>query len=176
MFYNRPNLGSFVGVGPSIRDQSEAKLFAQAVKQKLLIFGICRGAQLGCALSGGLIVQDVQGHNNSHRIVTNDGKTLLSSSIHHQMMYPWEVEHRLIAWSIRPLSADYRGLSEAEIRKWPTREYGENEKRMDVIEPEIVWFPTTKCLAIQGHPEMQSDTCDFNRYLKTLTHEYYHHQ
>src|SRR3990167_1427424 len=69
-FYNRPNVCSYVGFSPSMRDQIEAKLFARAVEAGLTVVGVCRGAQLGCALSGGILVQNITGHVSSHRMTT----------------------------------------------------------------------------------------------------------
>lgn len=142
-------------------------MFTKAQKAGLLIVGICRGAQLGCALSGGILVQHTTGHGHSHRITTIDGETFIASSLHHQMMYPFDVEHKLLAWSTRPQSEEYRGISEDEWKKWPRKVYDEL-KSEDIIEPEIVWFPKTKCLAIQGHPEMMAPDCLHNQYVKKV--------
>ena len=168
--YGRSNSHSSVGTTPSFRDQSEAKLFAQAVKKGIPIMGICRGAQLGCALSGGVLVQDVDGHHWGHRVTTEDGQTMMSTSIHHQMMYPWAIEHKLIGWSSIPRSTWYQGITDQELAAWPMKDYEGGEAGL--VEPEIVWFPQTKCLAVQGHPEMMDDKCEFNRYLKGLLDAY----
>ncbi len=166
--YLRENVRTYAGGTLSQRDQAEAKLFARAVEAGLTILGVCRGAQLGCALTGGILVQNVTGHHYDHRVTTIDGKTFPSSSIHHQMMYPWKVQHELIAWTEYPKSAVYEGLTQQEMEIWPTQKYGDKELP---IEPEIVWFPSTKCLAIQGHPEMMEPSCSFNRYIGELVRE-----
>lgn len=163
--YLRDNVGSHVGHALSQRDAAEAKLFTKAVERGLTIFGVCRGAQLGCALSGGILVQNVSGHGYDHLITTIDEKTIPTVSIHHQMMYPWNIEHELIAWTNYPKSQMYEGITEDELEKWPTHDYG--DKNLPV-EPEIVWFPTTKCLAVQGHPEMEKFKSSFNQYLSGL--------
>src|SRR3990167_3250317 len=56
----------------SIRDKLEIALANQAVKMRIPIIGICRGAQLMCALSGGSLIQHVSGHGkfSGHLIVT----------------------------------------------------------------------------------------------------------
>lgn len=172
--YGRSNQGSYVGNVPSIRDQDEIVLFTKAQKAGLLIVGVCRGAQLGCAMSGGILVQHVEGHEHSHRVTTKDGHVILSSSLHHQMMYPFDIPHELIAWSSAPCSPEYQGVSSEEWSKWPRRFY-EDLKTQDVIEPEIVFFPTTRCLAIQGHPEMMANDCKYNLYIHELiSHEISH--
>lgn len=172
--YNRPNQGSQVGNAPSMRDMTEAKLFAKAVDAGVFILGVCRGAQLGCAMSGGFLVQDVDGHGWSHRVTAYNGDTFMASSLHHQMMYPWDVDHKLLAWSTQPRSPDYKGISDDEWKKWPRRMY-EELKSDDVIEPEIVFFPKTNCLAVQGHPEMMAPNCAHNQFVKKCIDELYLH-
>ncbi len=149
-----------VGEKPSKRDQWEAILGQTAIQLGIPIVGVCRGAQLGCALAGGILVQDVSGHGGDHLIRTNDDQVLVTSSLHHQMLYPWEVDHELIAWADPELSRRYEGLSDLE------------EEMRDPREPEIVWFPKIKCLAIQGHPEFMDPKCKFNQYVKTLIDKY----
>jgi len=167
-FYLRDNVHTFVGHAPSLRDQAEAKLFAKAVQAGLVILGVCRGAQLGCALSGGILIQNVSGHLNDHVITTIDDRSFPTSSIHHQMMYPWDIPHELIAWTNYPRSNTYEGLTDQELEKIPTHQYGKNQLP---IEPEIIWFSQTKCLGIQGHPEMMNSDCYFNQYIKQLVLE-----
>lgn len=167
--YGRPNEASYVGNSPSPRDQAEMKLFLDAVKAGVPILGICRGAQLACAMAGGILVQDVDGHQGAHRIVTDDGRTLLSNSIHHQMMYPWQVEHKLLGWSAIPKSTLYRGISDDELAAWPKKTYESESGPSDgYVEPEVVYFPQFRCLAVQGHPEMLDAKCEFNRYVQEL--------
>lgn len=167
-FYNRPNIRSYVQLNPSQRDQVEARLFARAVELGMPIIGVCRGAQLGCALSGGVLVQDVTGHGSDHRMITIDGRTFVTSSLHHQMLFPWDVDHELIAWAPVSRSRHYEGITEEEMERWP---------RLDTepggyVEPEVVWFPKTKCLAIQGHPEFLPVNDPYNQYIRELTEKY----
>jgi gamma-glutamyl-gamma-aminobutyrate hydrolase PuuD len=137
------------------------KLLERAIEEKIPILGICRGAQLACAAAGGILIQHVDGHARSHSIKTSDGKEMVTSSLHHQMMFPWEVEHELIAWASPSRSNNYVGITEEEAKHIP-------EKDGIYVEPEIVWFPKIKCLAIQGHPEFMDDKCLFNQYTKEL--------
>lgn len=139
----------------STRDTLEVNLAGRAIKEGIPILGICRGAQLLCALAGGRLVQHVDGHaSRGHEIMTSEGKTLMTTSVHHQMMYPWEVDHRLLAWTNGPKSRRYVG------------EPNDNEEETEVVFPEaagdkkeveVVYFPALKGLAIQGHPEFISN-------------------
>jgi gamma-glutamyl-gamma-aminobutyrate hydrolase PuuD len=137
--YNNPNTDSHVADTPSRRDIIEREAINDAISKGALIIGICRGAQLACALAGGRLVQHVNNHGGSHPVVTNDGKIFNVSSVHHQQMYPWDVEHDMLAWSTDKFSDCYRG-------------YGINMDKHQV-EPEAVYFPKIKALAFQWHPE-----------------------
>ena len=137
--YNNPNTDSHVADSPSRRDLLECEAINDAIRKGALIIGVCRGAQLACAMAGGKLVQHVNNHGGSHPVVTNDGKSFDVSSVHHQQMYPWDVEHEMLAWSADRYSDCYRGH---DINM---------EKHQ--IEPEAVFFPTIKALAFQWHPE-----------------------
>lgn len=112
--------------------------------------GICRGAQFLTVLSGGKLVQHVNGHglSGTHPL---DIKYLGSScefeitSTHHQMMFPYNLpkdSYEILATSSYFLSDTYLdGLnSEKELPK-------------NFEECEIVFYPKSKSLCIQGHPE-----------------------
>ena len=156
--YGHPNIATYSHAKPSQRDIIEWELMNEAVKKGIGIIGVCRGAQMGCALAGGYLIQHVTGHaGSSHYVQTTDGKTLLTTSLHHQMMYPGpDVEHELIGWSDPPRSSVYEVAVKTEI----------------ICEPELIWFPKIKCLAIQGHPEMQRADCLFNEYIHYLMNKY----
>lgn len=144
-FYNRSvHRRNNCPVMPSQRDWFEWELMREARSLGLPIIGVCRGAQFICAFAGGILVQDCGGHNGGyHTIVTEDGEEFLVTSAHHQMMYPWEVDHHVLAWSTKKLANYYHGLTEEEIKK-------------HTIEPEVVLFPEINALAIQAHPEWMS--------------------
>lgn len=159
--YGMPNVASFANDTPSRQDRAEMDLVKCAQEFGVPILGVCRGAQLVCAMSGGKLAQHVDRHGGDHEITTDDKRQIITSSVHHQMMYPFDVEHKLIAWSTHHLSAVYEGLNDVEV-----------EKIRAVGEPEIVWFPKTKSLAVQGHPEFMPEDCEFNDYVKELIHGY----
>jgi gamma-glutamyl-gamma-aminobutyrate hydrolase PuuD len=159
LYGEKPNKHTWATDSLGNRDEIEVKLALRAIEMGIPIIGICRGAQLMCALSGGKLVQHVTNHSNgNHKIITKDNKELSTSSLHHQMMYPFNVPHELIAKSKLNLSNKYLGEEEKEINV----EY----------EPEIVYFPTTKSLAIQGHPEYMDERTQFVRYCQQLVEEY----
>lgn len=130
---------------PSKRDIVEKSLFETAVERGIPIIGICRGAQLACALSGGTLYQHIEaGHHHPHIVETKDGHHLMTSSCHHQALNTQNTEHELLAWD-----------NQGKIKV-----YTDTDNYKTVI-PEVVYFPKTKAFAIQGHPEWMSPTSPF---------------
>lgn len=174
--YGRPNRGSYVSATPSSRDVSEWNLMQRAIDLKFPILGVCRGAQMGCAAAGGILIQDVLGHGRGHSIETNDGQILYTTSCHHQMMYPWNVKHELLAWTRPSFSWEqetgkhYQPLELGTLNGGLTDD--ECKLAIEMKQPEIVWFPTIKCLAVQGHPEWMDEQCPFNTHVKGLIDEF----
>lgn len=144
IYQQKPSRYSGASVDLSLRDKFEVVVYTTALARGIPMIGICRGAQLICALAGGSLYQHVDSHGTSHYMTTNEDEEIYVSSVHHQMMNPINTEHELLAWS-----SDVRShvhLVEGEID-------------MDAeVEPEVVWFNNVKALAIQYHPEFM----DFN--------------
>lgn len=151
----------------SYRDQIESAAVYEAIRRDIPVIGICRGAQLVCALSGGRLIQHVTNHTISHPMRTVDGRTVETSSMHHQMMYPYDLPeeaYELLAWCAPKRSTMY-----------VVSDDNHEEKGMEEHpECEVVWFPKSKCLAIQGHPEFHRhpETDVFVQYCMELTRKY----
>jgi anthranilate/para-aminobenzoate synthase component II len=162
--YNNPvSKRTHAGASPSRRDRIELDACYAAIERGIPLIGVCRGAQLVCAVAGGRLIQHVNGHGGGHLMTTSDGRTMRTTSIHHQMMYPFEVEHELLAWSSTNRSDVYIiGTDETD------------PAMVGRPEPEVVWFPKIKALAIQGHPEFVSnpDTDPFVHYCMGLVSRY----
>jgi GMP synthase-like glutamine amidotransferase len=141
----------------SSRDQTEIALMKAAIEKGILIYGICRGAQLATCLAGGSLIQHVTNHQNNHTIYTVTQK-YEANSCHHQMMDIRNTEHDLIAWTPSGFSSCY------------TIDSGEIE--LD-YEPEIVWFPKIKALTVQGHPEWLPRHSKFVNLCNSLVEKYY---
>lgn len=142
--YNRPVMPE-TGADDVVhgRDAIEVALGKRAIEMKMPIFGVCRGAQLVCALAGGILVQHVDGHAGNNHIVSFITKERYPySTVHHQQMYPWKVQHEMLGWTPK-LSQVYKGVT-AE------------ERRLIKVDPELVWFPEIRAFAVQGHPEFMS--------------------
>lgn len=145
----------------SRRDEFEYKALLFCKKHDIPIIGICRGAQFGCAFAGGKVIQHVTGHGGpDHLLQTNTGEKFWSNSVHHQMMYPYNVDHELIAWACPSNSYVYINGEDESI-----------EEMKQLQEPEIVYFPGIRCLAIQGHPEYPSATERFQKFCVEMASE-----
>lgn len=129
-----PNLG---------RDEKEFSAVKAYMAADKPIIGVCRGAQLLCIANGGELWQHSLHHNQSHNLMIKHGVIPNATAGHHQIMrldsVP-EEDYKVIAWC-----------------PFYTPVYDE-EGGQHILEaaPEVVWFPKTKCLAIQPHPEWQN--------------------
>lgn len=134
---------------PSQRDIQEWKAMVYARANRIPIIGVCRGAQFLCAFAGGKLIQNVSGHAGGHHMVMcSDGIKRSITSAHHQMMYPFKVDHEMLAWVEAPLSRYYDASSTQLVFDMSNK-----------VEPEVVYFPQVRGFAIQGHPEwMQEDS------------------
>lgn len=137
-----------------MRDKLEWSLMNEAVDRGIPIIGVCRGAQMLCALAGGWLIQDCQDHaGRGHFIRTYDESFLHANSLHHQMMAGLEnVEHELVAWAEGQRGAPY-GYKDGQVY--------ENK---DFKEPEFVFFPKVRGYAIQWHPEMMPSSAPATKY------------
>lgn len=147
------------------RDLFEAREFREASKRKRLLLGICRGAQFLTVMNEGILIQHVTNHGVSkgHEIfVPTENRSFNITSTHHQMMYPFNLdddEYVIIAYS-KNLSDTYLDGYDSEMIK-PN----------NFVEPEIVYYPKTNSLCIQGHPEYMPKNSDAVRFINGLIDE-----
>lgn len=138
---------------------------ANPENKQVLMIGICRGAQLLTALSGGRLIQHVTGHmmfNHNDEIRTSEG-TIKIMGDHHQMMYPYDMEpdeYELLGWSKTRGSSTYLDGNDSEIIGMKLRK-----------EAEIVYYPKTHCLCIQAHPEWGNLDYVTHKYLNMLVND-----
>lgn len=135
------------------RDIFEMAEYAKALELKKPMFGICRGLQLLAALSGAKLIQDLN-HHYRHAITMYDGTITVTNSVHHQLVYPYDMnekDYNILGWA-SGLSTYYSNIRHNDMK---ITKLDSNGKR---VEPEIVYFPKTQCLGIQGHPEWMEET------------------
>ena len=124
------------------QDERDLQMFRRSSKHQLLV-GICRGAQFLNVMSGGKLWQHVDNHTRSHEIVDfalGYEKPFTVTSTHHQMMRIGPDGEMLAA-----------ARNVASIFKDDT--YTVGTKRNSEWDPEVAWYPTTRCLCFQPHPE-----------------------
>lgn len=138
------------------RDEFELGEVEKAVTLGQPVIGICRGAQLLCVFNGGTLWQHSIGHrNNSHSLKTKD-KTMIQSAAadHHQIMRP---------------------VGTFEVLAWDdtsTHVYTANNKSLVLARaPEVVWWPKTKSLGIQPHPEWEKKGSTFLQWINKIISE-----
>ena len=141
------------------RDVFEKAVFQRLLKLGIPMAGICRGSQLLCVLSGGRLVQNINGHLGNHRVQTSDGRTIIVSSTHHQMQLP-PVDAEPLAWAEPRLSDMYEGWTPTDGIFTPEREF------------DCVYYPKTNCLGMQYHPEYMSRDSEGFQYCVELTKKY----
>lgn len=131
----------------STRDAFEWKTMLFCKANNIPLIGVCRGAQGLCIGAGGKLIQHVDNHGFDHYVETKDNQKVFVTSTHHQMMWPWDIKHELLAWTDVARSSKYEG--EYHGTSISPSAYMQKEA-------EIVFFPQLKGLAIQGHPEYSS--------------------
>jgi gamma-glutamyl-gamma-aminobutyrate hydrolase PuuD len=144
----------------SPRDKMEVAMYNMALERGKFILGICRGAQLANCLNGGKLWQHISNHGTGHMMY--DLKThehIFTTSVHHQEMIPGPGAEIIAVAAQATQKIDARGVQMFQPFK-KTDEDGD-----DV---EVLWYPRTRSLCIQGHPEFAPET-NFAKYCFKLT-------
>lgn len=98
--------------------------------------------------NGGYLIQDIS-HPSRHIVKTIEGDVYPMNSCHHQMCFPYELsddKYEVLSWT-EELSDKYKMDGELTI---PEKALDENGL---FKEPEMIYYPETRCLGVQGHPE-----------------------
>ena len=149
-FYNRER-SQLCGRSDIEKDKRDRALMKERIKQGIPIIGICRGAQLLNVVHGGILVQHINGHAKEHWCTEVETGDIFSvSSTHHQMM----IAHQ----DGQILFKDYEGANGVH---WDNVNEGFFYKYVT----EVVYYPATKSLCIQPHPEWMSQDSDFVRWI-----------
>lgn len=140
------------------RDLREKEIYEKCLPGQLKV-GICRGSQFLCVMNGGALYQDVDNHCRTHDILYTDvsGKDHIVkvTSTHHQMMYPnFYGDKSGRDYDIWGFAAEtsFRDFKGTDTRKVTNPEQGPDS--------EIVFWPLTRTLCFQGHPEYGLESCE----------------
>lgn len=138
------------------RDHTELSAIQEAINLGLYMCGICRGAQMLNVVSGGSMWQDVNNHSQSHPMIdTLTGDTIVTTSIHHQMMIP-SGNYKLVAYSRNADTfTNDKGTFKTTVHK----------------DPEVVYYRDTKALCVQGHPEFAEKDSVYRKYFLKILHK-----
>lgn len=140
------------------RDEFEQQLYGQALDMGLPMVGICRGGQFLNVMNGGALFQDVDNHNGRvHRAVFPENLDVpyLINSYHHQMMHPnRDVDHKVLLVAAQAKKKAHMSDYHEDVlrygKPYEILTYPPHERPTDV---EAVWYPETRCLCYQPHPE-----------------------
>lgn len=131
------------------RDREEQEIFKKCIQDKKPIVGICRGAQFLNVMNGGTLEQHVPEHQQAHNILySDDWDTILSQkgdqgSELTKVLYALAGHHQCM-----------RDCKRAKIIG--ASEFDNN--------PEIVFWPETRCLGHQPHPEWMPSHSVYRHY------------
>lgn len=142
VYYNE-RVGKYTNFNDN-RDKKEIDTFNK-FRGNSFIFSVCRGSQLITVLSGGRLIQHVEGHCKDHSMILNNRLRYNITSSHHQMLYPFDLNEK-----------DYELIAYSEYFQSKTYLNGDNEEidlPKNFLEPEIIYYKNTNALCIQGHPE-----------------------
>lgn len=137
-YYGEANIASHTN---KARDQFEEVIYKKALQLGKHMVGICRGGQFLNVMNGGKMWQDVDNHTRNHLALDIlSGRSYFVTSTHHQMMRPTE-EARIL------MTAQESRKKIADKQEW---NYSNGDYNTDI---ECVYYPNTKSLCFQPHPE-----------------------
>jgi gamma-glutamyl-gamma-aminobutyrate hydrolase PuuD len=129
------------------RDEYEKAVYAEALDRDKIMFGICRGAQFLHVMNGGELWQDVEGHSGrDHEIYDCENDVFVTATSYH---------HQMLALNT---TIDVLAVCKDQI----SHRFESDTMRLDIvkgdveIEIEAGYYKETKCLFVQGHPEVGS--------------------
>lgn len=140
------------------RDETDQQIYNIARRYGKFMVGFGRGAEFLNVMSGGKMIQHVNNHSEPHYIASRSYKSaFMTPSSHTQMMYPYELpsdKYEILAWSKKFQSTTYLD--------------GNNDE-MDLVdeflEPEVIFFKSTKAIAFQGDPTEKGCDEDFKNFV-----------
>ena len=138
------------------RDIYETNMFNKAQSLSLKCIGSCRGSQLLCVLNDGELVQHQENPSYLHMMHTFDGNLIEVNSTHHQAAFPFSLpseEYMILGYT--------NNLSRMH-------EDGLQQEMNPPVECEIVYYPKTNSLGIQGHMEMLDEDHEAVLYCQNL--------
>lgn len=130
------------------QDRADGDAYLEGKKHGILHVGICRGAQILNVLNGGTMWQDVSNHAGQPHLVEDviSKKTFLVSSMHHQGII------------LNPKAKLLAFCEEADRKISATGGWSAKSGKPS-IDVEAFWYPETRSLGVQWHPEVGPKDC-----------------
>lgn len=142
LYGERPTHARGMNLDRDLREVS----FIKTLKMDMPKIGICRGAQLLNVLSGGRLLQHVDGHaiHGRHDMRLEDtGEIVWTNSLHHQEMVPPSDAVIIAKANVAPVKFD----------KTTKITYNRSTRKDTWDDIEIVYIPSSNSYCFQGHPE-----------------------
>lgn len=152
------------------RDHRESLVFEKAKRLGKFCVGICRGGQFLNVMNGGTLYQDVSGHaiHGTHDVLdVLTGRIIPCTSTHHQMMIKGE-KGVLVAKSEEMVSRIKYRMSKLSDKSEAIGDAWEE------TETESVYYPETRSLCFQPHPEIVRQGHPCQEYFFELLGRYYY--
>ena len=131
--------------------EKNKEYYIKAIKESKKMIGINEGSYFLCLMNGGKLAQNIKNHTHPHLarlnhekyfMLPDSRKSVSVSSSHLQMQYPFNLpEENYEIWAY---SANMSSVYEGDLI----------ERDKISIDPEIIYYPKTKSLAIQCNPEI----------------------
>ena len=132
------------------RDNYESYIFNMAIAEKIPMAGICRGGQFLHVMNLGTLYQHVDNHAiyGTHLVIDQwTRKVYEVSSTHHQLIRP-NSEMMVIAFAKNVSSyKEYYPITK------PDKGIKKEQSTKDTLDIECCFYPKTKSLCFQPHPE-----------------------
>jgi hypothetical protein len=142
------------------RDEQEVKFFNEAKKRGMGMLGICRGNQFLAVMNGAELIQH-SAHPGYHKITLFDGRVIDINSTHHQQIdLTKATDYELLGWAEKLSPFHENGYGAVNVPK-------------DYKEPEIIWWPKTKCLSTQGHCEWLPNSHIYPKTMREFVQKYF---
>jgi gamma-glutamyl-gamma-aminobutyrate hydrolase PuuD len=141
------------------RDEVEEIIYTQAQELGIPCVGICRGGQFLHVMNGGEMWQDVDGHMGEHdAFLYSKILSIKVSSDHHQMMHiNYDVRDKVIILVVAQKSKQKEKMCALDNPKpYAISRYTNYGTPDDDLE--ALYYPDTKCLCFQPHPEYKGYT------------------
>ena len=91
-----------------------------------------------CAAAGGYLIQHVENHGGYHDVQCADGSVVETNSCHHQMQYPFDVEHELLMWiEQKRSSVHYVGSGRSITNALPCEPEEARRERIEALHAQV---------------------------------------